>query len=888
MASARQDFERYVQWLHQPEKHIPEDVRRFANLTLLNFDELAKTSRQRNQRSTYLVGLARRDLATTITAAPIVGAETTAGNWAWSRLHHLTLGPFRGFRSAEPFDLSKQITLFYGPNGSGKTSLCEGLEYALLGDVEEAGNKRIAAKTYLANAHDRQFLPPVLKAVDQQGREVDVIASLDTYRFCFIEKNRIDSFSRIAARPNAQRAELIATLFGMDQFNEFVSHFNEAIDGQLVLVSDRQDMLTTRRAVLTADLAMVEGKAASEQTLSDEEEFLAREYAVDATYEVLKQLVGNAETPGRLQELDGILETVPPNLLGVTRDTLQNKLAHAQRCGDVLDAIDTALRTKSDQVSFKALYDAVLAFQDSLVDRCPACDTPINGQLHVSKNPYEKATEGLRQLKELGLLQHQQKVAEAALIQASRELRQLLVPISAYVIGQAEETTATGSWLAQLPEEPAVHWWSAILSQPASTKAEAPSLDCILKIVDRMATQDDISRQAQRDRQAHIAERRRLSDFQLRVQAQDLKRQQLMDNIESANTRIKTFDETNAELISQVEQGKSDVARDIPIKAAYDRFLEELKRYRNQLPEQLMAGLNEAAKDLYNAFNRNDRSEDKLSGLHLPLTSDGKIEINFCGNPVARVDALHVLSEGHVRCLGLAILMAKAKSINCPVIVFDDAINAIDHDHRGGIREALFESDHFAQTQLIVTCHSNEFIKDIQQHLPIQRRSSCQVYLLRHHNGNYQPRVASNVPTANYVSKARAAREALNDREALASSRQALEMMSEKTWRWLGSHQQGLLNLLIAGVGAEPGLRNLCEALAKKLRDAHTFNHVNKDPILNCFGLILGIPVNNLVWTYLNKGTHEEADRDDFDSELVELVVHTLEELDRLDLRPGH
>ena len=100
-------------------------------------------------------------------------------------------------------------------------------------------------------------------------------------------------------------------------------------------------------------------------------------------------------------------------------------------------------------------------------------------------------------------------------------------------------------------------------------------------------------------------------------------------------------------------------------------------------------------------------------------------------------------------------------------------------------------------------------------------------------------------------------------------------------------HQRQQLNLLLAGVGAEPALRNLCEALVKKLRDAQTFNHANKDPLLTAYGRVLGIPVNNLVWTYLNKGTHEEAERDDFDGELVEAVVQTLEELDRLDLRPG-
>ncbi|WP_236844587.1 hypothetical protein [Bordetella sp. 15P40C-2] len=75
--------------------------------------------------------------------------------------------------------------------------------------------------------------------------------------------------------------------------------------------------------------------------------------------------------------------------------------------------------------------------------------------------------------------------------------------------------------------------------------------------------------------------------------------------------------------------------------------------------------------------------------------------------------------------------------------------------------------------------------------------------------------------------------------------------------------------------------------MAKKLRDAKTFNHANKELIPAAYGRILGVPTTNLVWTYLNKGTHEEADRNDFDGDLVESVVATLEELDGLDLRPG-
>ncbi len=53
-----------------------------------------------------------------------------------------------------------------------------------------------------------------MRATDHQNRECAVAANPDTFRFCFIERNRIDAFSRIAARPPAQRTGLIATSDG--------------------------------------------------------------------------------------------------------------------------------------------------------------------------------------------------------------------------------------------------------------------------------------------------------------------------------------------------------------------------------------------------------------------------------------------------------------------------------------------------------------------------------------------------------------------------------------------------------------------------------------------------------------------------------------------------
>jgi recombinational DNA repair ATPase RecF len=802
-------------------------------------------------------------------------------------LSRTTLGPFRGFRTPEAFDLTKQVVLFYGPNGSGKTSLCEGLEYALLGEVEEADSKRINARTYLANLHARRFVEPTLSATDHQGNSFAVAANLEAYRFCFVEKNRIDAFSRLAARPAAQRAELIATLFGMEQFNEFVGHFNENIDGQLVLVGTKQASLNAKRAALATDQQTIAAEARALRSLTGEEAALAVEYAAGVTYTALKQLIGSVDEPGRLQELDAILERVPPTVVGITRQKLVDALDMVFRHQTAVDETEGALRARSIQVSFKGLYSAVLALREATGERCPACDTPLAGAVHVRRNPYEKATAGIEELRELGVLQETHRTAQRDVEQAARELQQLLPSIFNFLTAQLEQHTGIAQFISDLPAAPVGKWWGPLATQQAASDTEPNLLDDLLGVADRIEAQDAATRQAHQDREPFANERRRLHEFQLKVQALDLRQQQLMEGVASARGRIAAFDEANAQLIDEARQEQIALDRDAPLKSTYDRFLAQLKAYRDQLPGQLMAGLNETALNLYNAFNRNDLEADKLAALHLPVASEEKIEIAFRGVPDRRVDALHVLSEGHIRCLGLAILLAKAVNMRCPTIVFDDAINAIDHDHRGGIREALFESETFAETQFIVTCHSNEFIKDIQQHLPAARRNECTVYLLRHHIGDHQPRVSRNIPSANYIGKARAAREALNDRDALAASRQALEMLSEKVWWWLGSHDLGVLTVPLVGVGAEPALRNLCEALAKKLRDAKTFNHASRAPLLAALESILGIPATNLVWTYLNKGTHEEADRDDFDGEQVESVVKTLEEIGGLDLRRG-
>src|SRR5687767_10768118 len=109
MGTARQDFERFVRWLHEVEQRAPESTRRFANLVLADFENVTSTARQHNNRSNLLARLARTHLAGTSADLPQLQELAPQGEWPWLRLRHLTLGPFRGFREPQGFDLSKRV-----------------------------------------------------------------------------------------------------------------------------------------------------------------------------------------------------------------------------------------------------------------------------------------------------------------------------------------------------------------------------------------------------------------------------------------------------------------------------------------------------------------------------------------------------------------------------------------------------------------------------------------------------------------------------------------------------------------------------------------------------------------------------------------------------------
>ncbi|PYD32860.1 chromosome segregation protein SMC [Pseudomonas syringae pv. pisi] len=879
MASAAHDYQHFVRWLHVPATGASEDARRLANLILHNFEMISATTRNRSQRASRIAELARGQFAGASSGLPWLDAIAAGSGWRWRNLTELTVGPFRGFRNPESFDLTKRLVLFYGPNGSGKTSLCEALEFALLGAVDEGAQKRIDAGQYLRNVHEGRFEPPRLRGADLAGQPIIIDADADAYRFCFIEKNRIDSFSRIAAKPAGQKTELIASLFGMDHYNEFVGQFNESLSDQLNLTPVKGQELQLKQQSIANDMRVVANDALQAADFLRVEAEYAQSFSAGKAYLQLQMDVGFFGAPGRLQELTGILNQPAPALYGVRAQDLEAAYHGADAAHDEVEALSQQLGQQHDDVAYQGLFTAIQGLQVLSPDRCPACDTPLQGFPHVHTNPYQKAAQSLEQMRELTALQHRYRTALANRKTTSDTL-------SAYLAHFAQRVTATVHsehplcrYLAAPGVVADTAWWKLGYSNVggvASLAQQAINWAVELEKVD-VITQQNLAQ-----RQMLVAERDRLNEARIAVAEHAARRQQAQLSLDAAKQRIAAFDAQNAELIEAVAAEGHSIAAGMRIHEAYTEFLALLRRHRSELPGTLMAGLNAQAMQLYNEFNVRDAEQDKLAELHLPVTGEGRIELCFRGAPHRRVDALQVLSEGHVRCLGLAILLAKASSIQAPAVIFDDAINAIDHEHRQGIREALFESDRFANTQIIVTCHSNEFIKDIQNHVD---QSQWKAYAFMHHRGDYHPKVIRDLPPQAYLALARAAVDRGDHRAALQFSRQGLEMLALKIWKWLGKCNQGVLSVQLARDGDQPGLSNLCASICSKLRGANTFQHVDKQPLVDALTQILGIGEQTLIWKYLNKGTHEEVDREDFDAGLVEDVVRLLEGMNALRLR---
>jgi DNA sulfur modification protein DndD len=865
------EYLRFLQTLN--EDAVTEYERKLANLILANLESLVPLGTHQGQRVKAVVQLAQASWNSLSSVIQPLPEKLAVNNSPITQLKSLAVGPFRGFSREENFDLSSNLVLIYGPNGTGKSSFCEALEYSLLGNVAEAEGKRFRdQQKYLKNAYVDRFSIPKLFGLNAQGQEIPVVSDDALYRFCFVEKNRIDNFSRIAAQAPAKQIELISTLFGLDSFTDFVRKFTSEIDPRYIdLTGQKATSLAQKRQALEGATQQIETNNAELARINTDEQALANNYREGTKFsQVVLELLGDDKSVGLISQVETELQQPLPVKSSLSLAILVELGGKVTNHLNELSALRQELASSSQQISYKNLYDAVAQVQQSSPNNCPACKTPLD---RVAVNPFIHSSEELQKLQHLAERQQSLQLLEQT---TNRELLSLTQIVNTCSSRFTQNVLRNYQVSPNFQDN--IEWWNSLQQASPDGFTIWKHLQSQVQQLEGADKEVDQAAQLRSTKQIDL---NRLRETSRNIIVLQTLRQTANQALVIAQKTIASFDVENSQLIADTQSEAPNIQRNHSICEAYRCFVARLNEYKDKLPSQLVADLGEKVVLLYNSFNRNDLPSELLATVKLPLAQDQRLEISFQNNPDQFYDPLHVLSEGHIRCIGLAILLSKNLKENCPLLIFDDPVNAIDDDHRESIRRTLFEDQYFTGKQIILACHGEEFFKDIQNLLPAQAAAQSQSLVFLPRLDEPHIRVDFNCTSRNYIIAARESFDKNEIREALSKSRKAMESLTKgKIWRYVSRYGDGNLSLKLRAPTAPIELRNLSEQLKSKIGKAD-FSDPNKSNVFDPLNSLIGMNGNSREWRYLNKGTHEENDRAEFDRDTVSTMILALESLDQ-------
>lgn len=840
---------------------------KILNLLVQNFDEilpLGIASGRRAKKISEIIQEQHSSIPTSL--LKLTSADDTNGD-SVSRISEIEIGPFRGFTSKEVLGFNTQYIFLYGPNGSGKSSFCEGLEYSLLGEIEEASAKRMSTSEYINNTVVNRADVPILYAGTGELKK-NVISNPSKYRFAFIEKNRIDAFARITAVVPSEQKNRIATLFGLEAFSEFVDAFTDDLNKYLPLeaviskgfeaeklVNDRNEQ---RKIEIIKEYAEVSEKVINLVEQVDDTHIIDLDSL--KTY-----LIGADGLSGIINELQRQkAEKIDSDIPLEQLENLSKYVCEMRSSLKTIEIMMNELRDNATQMNFSELYNAVVKVEQHSKDFCPACLTPLSD---VTKNPYEVAKNEIEELKNLSRLQSETVENIKTLVRLNNDMRGCIDNINKYMLLISKDFIEIIK-----PNEKEFNGIKTMESWSAQLKPYLFSMENVVNKLDgykAIICQHNLELQKKREAQTIIdAEILKYQSFENSRNEFSAILKRIEEEKSNLEKLIEEFLSKNASKVEEIESEKIRIDLLKSYGEAYNTLLITLRAYRDELPLKVSENLNDKSKEYYNIINSHDPDFEKIEMLAMPTSTGQKIKLKFVGS-TKEDDALHVLSEGHLKVLGLSILLAKVNSEALPFIIFDDVVNAIDDDHRSGIAELLITHPDFKNVQQIITCHGEQFINKLEHKLG-QSRSTKEVTRYRFYPADTIASKGVKLSIGSSRHYIVQAEEAINTNElknALSKCRQAVESISETLWKKLSKHINLNLTVKVRTPGGQPDLSSVVDSLIKEIKSIDN----NSELYLKLSEL-----KSTYNWILLNKGTHEQDDLPEFDrsdvSKLVELI----------------
>ncbi len=870
----KSQFNQFVRIL-KPNELTPYEIK-LINLIVDNFDSIASVGTAAGKRASLINELINQNRDKISISLPKIEDTKNENSNDISKINSIEIENFRGFASKEKFDLDKPKILVYGPNGSGKTSFCEALEFSLLGYLSEAEAKRIDVKHYITNLHTGKTSFPIITGTNSKGEIININSNPDSYYFCFIEKNRIIDFARYSSKTQGQQENLLATLFGLDEFYSFINGFTENISGRIPIESLKQKELDKKTIEIAGQKQSIQSSTQKITELEKQKQNIVENSKLNKSFDELDLFInGNQEIKGRIALIDEELQKPKGKIfIHSTLHELLDAISKIEKTTTTFKENNIKFEQEKDKISFVEIFRLVKNFEDTLSDRCPVCETPVE---QAKINPYENAKVKLNELEGIAKIQQDRDNAWSNLVlevynfandfegrkKSAEELKvEIVVNIPEQLKDFQKEKTEQESFLKDLKS-----FFESIKLQKNN----------LLILEQKIIDSNSISNKHLENQKLIQAEKNTLSEIKKQIDQLKTNIKSHQEIITTAEKSVKEFDSSNKTLIDDIAKEKIVIDDNKKFVEAYFKLLQKLNQHKRELPLSLVSNLNELTKEFYNFINQGDSKFELIENIVLPSNAGDRIKVSFQDNSTVELDAMHILSEGHTRCLGLSILLAKVVYDKLPFIVFDDIVNAIDHDHRGNIRELLFDNPVVNEKQIIITSHSEEYIKDIENKHFTKKGYESERILYAFLKPTSKT-VHKKETTRHYLNKASAHIEENAYRDCLMECRRALENLSNTLWKKASKKFNFQISYKVRTPNAPPDLMGIVNSLKKELTALKVSDFDNS---LNILSWLAGLETaNKQIWNYLNKGTHEESDRDDFDSKIVEEVLNNLIQLE--------
>lgn len=870
----KSQFNQFIRTLKSDDLTVYEI--KLVNLITDNFDSVAGVGTAAGKRAALLNELINQNRNKISTNLPKIEDATNESTNDIAKINSIEIENFRGFASKEIFNLDKPKILIYGPNGSGKTSFCEALEFSLLGYLSEADAKRIDVKSYITNLYTGISSQPIVTGTNSKGEIIDISVNPDSYYFCFIEKNRIIDFARYSSKTQGQQENLLATLFGLDEFYSFINGFTENISGKIPVESIKQNELDKKTLEISGQKLSIENSTKKITELNKQKKSISENSKLKMTFDELDLYInGNKEIKGKIVLIDEELQKPKGKLYSHSSvNELFDSISKIEKIITTFEENNTKFELEKDKINFVEIFKLVQNFEDTISDKCPVCETPV---VKTEINPYVNARAKLKEFEGIAQIQQDRDYSWNNLVSEvynftnhfedrKKSASELKVEMAINIPGQLKdfqkEKLEQKSYLKEL---------KGFFGNIKLKKSN------LLVLEQNINDSNAISNKHLENQIKQQTEKNFLSELKKQIDELKTNLKSHQDIIDAAKEAVKEFDSTNKSLIEEIVNEKIIIEDNKKFIEAYTALLQKLNQYKRELPLSLVANLNELAKEFYNFINQGDSKFELIENIVLPSNAGDRIKVSFQDNPAVELDAMHLLSEGHTRCLGLSILLAKVVYDKLPFIVFDDIVNAIDHDHRGNIRELLFDNPIINEKQIIITSHSEEYIKDIENK-HFTKLGYANERILYAFLKPTSKTVRKKETTKHYLKKASAHIEEYSYRDCLMECRRALENLSIDLWNKAAKKYNFKISYKVKTPNAPPDLMGIVNSLRKELNELKVSDF---DISLNILSWLSGLEtINNQIWNYLNKGTHEESDRDDFDSKIVEEVLSNLIQLE--------